>query len=62
MMCWLVLNIIPPPLFYFTFFFFLTFISSAAMSATPQKGTSVDQKKKPCYKRKILYMKYCNLR
>lgn len=61
MMCWLVLNIIPLHFFILPFFF-LTFISSAAMRATPQKGTSVDQKKKPCYKRKILYMKYCNLR
>lgn len=32
------------------------------MSATLQKGTFVYQKKKPCYKRKILdIMKYSNL-
>lgn len=58
MIHWLVLNILP--LHYF--FVFLTFISSAAMSATLQKGTFVYQKKKPCYKRKILdIMKYSNL-
>lgn len=58
MMCWLVLNILPP---HFCFCF-LTFVSNAAMSATLHRGTSVYQKKKPCYKRKILdVMKYSNL-